>query len=271
MTDETTLWSLLATSRTIEIGHSLFNGMPSSPNHPGFKMALMRRHGDMVRADGSSASNEMIVTGGHVGTHVDALSHVSFGGRLHGGVDAAEAQTGGRFKVLGAEHTPPMLGRGLFFDIPQLHGVDRLEGGYGVTEDDLVRILQRESITPQAGDVAVVRPGWAQLWGDPVAYSGHDSGVPGISLSAARWLVKQGFRAVGADTTACECISPGAGHSLLPVHKMLLVDAGIHIIEHLALEDLAHENVVSFAIVIAPLSIVGGTGSPVRPLAVLPR
>ncbi|MGC1210814.1 MAG: cyclase family protein, partial [Micromonospora sp.] len=71
--------------------------MPCSPNHPGFRMSLIRRHGDMVRPDGGSAANEMIVTGGHVGTHVDALSHVSHDGKLHGGVDAAAAQTGGRF------------------------------------------------------------------------------------------------------------------------------------------------------------------------------
>ena len=46
-------------------------------NHPPFQMALVRRHGDYVREDGGSASNEIIVTGGHVGTHVDALAHVS--------------------------------------------------------------------------------------------------------------------------------------------------------------------------------------------------
>lgn len=271
MTEEPTLWSLLATSRTVEIGHSLFNGMPSSPNHPGFKMALMRRHGDMVRADGSSASNEIIVTGGHVGTHVDALSHVSFEGKLHGGIDAAAAQEGGRFTELGAEHIPPMLGRALFFDIPRLHGLDRLEGGYGVTADDLERVLATREVTARQGDVAIVRTGWSQLWDNPRAYTGHESGVPGVSVDAARWLVEHGFRAVGADTTACEQIAPGAGHSLLPVHKVLLVDAGIYILEHLALEDLAREDVIEFAVAVVPLSIVGGTGAPVRPLAVLPR
>ena len=36
----------------------------------------MRRHGDMVREDGSSAANELIVTSGHTGTHVDALARL---------------------------------------------------------------------------------------------------------------------------------------------------------------------------------------------------
>ncbi|WP_262403618.1 cyclase family protein [Actinomadura sp. CNU-125] len=75
--------------RLIELGQPFFTGMPCSPNHPGFRMTLIRRHGDMMRPDGGSAANEIIVTGGHVGTHIDALSHVSHDGELHGGVDAA--------------------------------------------------------------------------------------------------------------------------------------------------------------------------------------
>src|SRR3546814_6760093 len=79
--------------------------MPQSPNHPPFQMILERRHGDRCRPGDTSAANEIIITGGHVGTHVDALSHFSHAGRLHGDVDAAEAQTGGRFKQHGAERS----------------------------------------------------------------------------------------------------------------------------------------------------------------------
>src|SRR5581483_3266892 len=94
---------LLSGARVFDLGHPLDPGMPVSPNHPGYRMALLRRHGDMVRADGGSASNEMIVMGGHTGTHLDALCHVSHAGKLHGGIDAQEAQTGGRFQQLGLE------------------------------------------------------------------------------------------------------------------------------------------------------------------------
>ncbi|MEQ3549768.1 cyclase family protein [Pseudonocardia nematodicida] len=267
--DQAALSAALSRSTLVELGRTLYNGMPSSPNHPGFKMALMRRHGDAVRADGSSAANEIIVTGGHVGTHVDALAHVSYEGCLHGGVDAARAQTGGRFSSLGADEVPPMLGRGLFFDIATARDTDVLPGGYGVTADDLSSILDTAGIEPRAGDVAVVRTGWGRYWDDPERYAGHASGVPGVSLDAAEWLVAHGFRAVGTDTTACEQLAPGAGHSLLPVHKVLLVDAGIHILEHLALEDLAATGIVEFSFVMAPLRIVGATGSPIRPLAVV--
>jgi kynurenine formamidase len=50
---------------------------------------------------------------------------------------------------------------------------------------------------------------------------------------------------------------------------MLLVDAGTYIIEALSLEELADARVFEFTIVLVPLKIVGATGSPVRPLAVV--
>ncbi|MCM3882917.1 hypothetical protein ND747_04520 [Frankia sp. R82] len=63
--------------------------------------------------------------------------------------------------------------------------------------------------------------------------------MPGATVSAARWLAERGVIAAGADTTAFEQITPGAGHRTLPVHRILLVEHGVHIIEHLTLESLA--------------------------------
>jgi kynurenine formamidase len=51
------------------------------------------------------------------------------------------------------------------------------------------------------------------------------------------------------------------------VHRVLLVEAGVHIIEHLDLEQAAAEGLTQFVFMMAPLRIVGGTGSPVRPVA----
>ncbi|MDQ3732946.1 MAG: cyclase family protein [Actinomycetota bacterium] len=253
--------------RLVELGQPFFTGMPCSPNHPGFRMSLIRRHGDTIRPDGASAANEMIVTGGHVGTHIDALSHVSQDGLLHGGVDAARAQTGGRFAELGAEHTPAMLTRGVLLDVAAVHGVDVLPPGYGVTPDDLAAAQARAGVELADGDVALVRTGWARYFDDPPNYLGQADGVPGPTPEAARWLVAAGVRATGCDTTAYEQIRPGEGHSVLPVHRILLVEAGIYIIEHLNLEHAAAQQLTAFTFLLAPLPIVGGTGSPVRPVA----
>jgi kynurenine formamidase len=75
--------------------------------------------------------------------------------------------------------------------------------------------------------------------------------------------------AAGADTIAFERLPPGGGHSLLPAHRVLLVEAGVYIIEALALEDLSAEGIRVFTFVLVPLNLIGATGSPVRPLAVV--
>ncbi|WP_246023344.1 cyclase family protein [Nocardia yunnanensis] len=255
----------------IELGQPFFTGMPCSPNHPGFRMTLIRRHGDMVRSDGGSAANEIIVTGGHVGTHIDALSHVSHDGLLHGGVDAAAAQRGGAFTTHGAEHLPGLLRRGVLLDVAGLHDVETLPGGYEITAEDLRRAAKQAEVQPESGDVALIRTGWSRLFDDRDAYLGTASGVPGVGVEAARWLAERGVVATGSDTTAYERIAPGAGHSVLPVHRILLVEAGIFILEHLALEALAEAGRTEFVFLLAPLRIVGGTGSPVRPLAAVTR
>ncbi|QBS39236.1 cyclase family protein [Nocardia sp. CS682] len=257
--------------RLIELGQPFFTGMPCSPNHPGFRMTLARRHGDLVRPDGGSAANEIIVTGGHVGTHIDALSHVSQHGALHGGVDAHEAQRGGRFTTHGAEHLPGLLCRGVLLDIAAAHETDTLPGGYEITVADLETAARQARIEVAAGDVVLIRSGWSRLFGEPDAYLGKETGVPGVGVAAAQWLAARAVTATGSDTTAYECIPPGAGHRVLPVHRVLLVESGIYIMEHLALEELAASGPGEFTFLLAPLRIVGGTGSPIRPLAAVSR
>lgn len=243
-------------------------GMPQSPNHPAYWHTLPRRHGDSVRADGGSAANDLIVMGTHVGTHIDALAHVSHDGRLHGGADAAEAQVGGRFDRQGIDEVQPMLCRGLLLDVPAALGVPSCEAAYEITPTDLAAAVARQDITPRRGDVLFVRSGWAQRWDDRETYIGKEAGVPGVGETGATWLAGQQPRAVGADTIAFEHLPAGKGHAVLPAHRVLLVEHGINIIETLDLEALAADGVYEFLAVIVPLRLVGATGSPVRPLAV---
>lgn len=266
--DKMALWEILAGCRIYDLAQPLEATMPVSANHPGFKMALMRRHGDMVRADGGSAANEMMVLGGHTGTHVDALCHVSHRGELHGGVSASEAQQGGRFGAHGVETIAPMLCRGVLLDIVALKGVEVLEPGTPVTADDLEAASARQGIEVREGDAVLVRTGWPCHWQDSVVFLGAKEGAPGPDESAAHWLAQRRARVTGGETIAYEWIPPGRGHALLPVHRILLVEAGIHIIEVMDLSALAADEVWEFLFVLTPLKVVGATGVPVRPLAV---
>ena len=268
----TRLLDAIAAGITVyDLGRPLQTGIPSSPNHPGFRMTLLRRHGDMVRGDGSSASNELIITGGHVGTHMDALAHVSYRGMLHGGVPVENAMENGRFTTHGADTLPATLTRGVLLDVARAQGADRLPAGYGITPDDLDLATEQAGVDIQPGDVVLIRSGWGRLWPDATAYVGVDTGVPGPTEPAAGWLVDRGVRATGSDTIAYEQITRELGHGLLPVHRRLLVEHGIPIIEILDLEEIGAAGVHEFCLVLAPLNVVGGTGAPIRPLAVVDR
>ncbi len=262
MSDATTRTS----RRILDLAHPLSSSAPVSGSHVGFTLALKRRHGDVVREDGGSGASEMIVMSPHIGTHVDALCHASHEGRMHGGIDAGTAQRGEGFSVLGAETIPPIVGRAALLDVA---GPGRVcAAGQEVTVHDLERAA--EGIDPSEVDVILVRTGWAAHWGDAPTYVGHEHGAPGVGVDAALWLAEHHPIAVGSDTMAFECIPPGAGHRNLPVHSHLLVQEGVHIIENMLLNELADSGHATFDFVLAPLPMVGATGSPVRPLAVVP-
>jgi kynurenine formamidase len=250
-----------------DLAQPLEAGMPCSPNHPGFRFGLIRRHGDAVRESGLSGANELIVTGGHVGTHIDAICHAAQDGKLYGGHDACEASRGGRFTVHGVDTVDPIFCRGVLLDIPGAKGVGALEPAYGVTPEDLEEAAGDTVIGE--GDAVLIRTGWPQQYHDVAAYVGHSTGVPGPTGASAQWLADRKIRVAGSDSIAFEQLLPGNGHEVMPAHTILLTQYGINIIEVLNLEGLAAAGVKEFLFVLSPLKIVGGTGSPVRPIAVV--
>lgn len=263
------LLDLVAGARVFDLGRPLHNGMAQSPNHPAFRHCLDRRHGDRVRADGGSAAADLISLGCHVGTHVDALAHVSHEGRLHGGTDAFEAQSGGVFESLGVHRLPPFAGRGVLLDAAAHLGLDCCPGGYEISVGDLEAAAEAQGTPVGPGDAVLIRTGWGRFADDPDRYLGRDSGVPGVGEEGARWLADRGARLAGSDTVAFEAIPPGAGHALLPAHRVLLVEAGVNIVEALELEELSRSGCFEFLFVLGHLNVHGATGAPARPLAIV--
>lgn len=251
----------------IDLSQPLHPTIPVSPSHPGFKHSLMRRHGDAVRVDGTSGANDMLVLGTHTGTHMDALAHISHDGLLHGGADASAAQRGGRFAEHGIHTVAPVVAPGILLDVPATLGVSRLEPGQAITAGDLAAAAEGRDVAP--GSVLLVRTGWAQLWDSPHDFLSHEGGVPGPDEGACEWLAEHRPRLVGSDTTAFEHIPAGEGHARLPGHRVLLVESGVPILEMLQLEGLARAGAHDVTVVAAPLPIVGATGSPLRPLALV--
>lgn len=262
------LLDLISEHRLYDLAHSYFPGMPHFPTHPPFVFGLTRKHGDIVFEGGASSSAESIALGGHVGTHIDALCHYSCDGMLHGGVEANSVQhDSSGFSKLGADTIPPILRHGVLLDIAAQMNLDALPSDFVITPEHLDAALKTAKTTIGAGDVVLLRTGWARYYSNTAHYltggQGHAVTGPGPELEGARWLSKRGVFAAGSDTIAFEKV-PAAR---MPVHVHLLVETGIHIIEALNLEDLSRDRIYEFAFIAAPLKIRGGTGSPIRPLA----
>ncbi len=214
---------------------------------------------------GVSAAAEIFTTGGHVGTHLDSLGHISKDGKLFSGVDASKVQdypTG--LKRLGIDQTPPLLGRGVLLDIARLKGIKVLDSHYTITADDLEKAVRKQNISIGKEDIALIRTGWANYWDDTHRFVSHTEGTPGIELEGAEWLSSKGVLLTGSDTLAFEKFP-----SHLPVHEYLLVQKGIRILEMLNLERLSQDRVNEFIFMVSPLKIRGGTASPVRPIAII--
>ena len=128
------------------------------------------------------------------------------------------------------------------------------------------REAERAGAEPGKGDIVLIRTGWAESQGRAAAVS-FDA-EPGLDIEAALWLAERDIAVLGADNFAIEVI-PFARDTVFPVHQRLIRDFGIPLLEGLVLQPLAELNRGQFLFVAAPLPVVGGTGSPLAPVAVV--
>jgi kynurenine formamidase len=255
---------LVRKGKVYDLGQEYYIGMPHHPNHPPFAFSLTKVHGDVVYKDGVSASNCLFTTGGHTGTHFDAHGHISRNGQVYGVGDIGPFQDYTGLKKAGIENVSPVVTRGVLLDIAGLEETSCLNPDYAIGVKALELASERQGTPVEKGDAVIIRTGWARYFGNVQKYIAHEEGCPGLIEEGAHWLVEKGAAYAGADTLALEKTPDPS----LPVHVILLVRNGIHIIEAMNLEEIAKDEVYEFLFMASPLKIRGGTASPVRPVAV---
>jgi kynurenine formamidase len=265
--DPKLLNAVAAGASVYELSHAMAPSMPVYHQHIPYSLALHRRHGDphpQKRQDGSSFANEVIVTSGHSGTHIDALGHFSRNGCLHGGIKVSEVETRDGYRQLNAADIPPILQNAVVLDAAGAKGVDCLKPAEEISVEEIEKALDYAKAEIRPGDAVLIRTGWAKHWSDPELFIGRKGGMPGPGEKAARWLVEHGATLVGSDTPGFECLpTPGVS-----VHAIMLVDQGIHIMENLNLEEIAPLRLSRVLFIALPLRLAGSTGSPIRPIAI---
>jgi len=254
---------LIRNGRIYDLGMEYYVGMPHHPNHPPFAFSLTKLHGDVIYEGGVTACNCLFTTGGHTGTHMDALGHVALDNEIFGVNDIGPWQSYGGLKKGGIDTVKPVVTRGVLLDVAHLEGIDCLNHDYRIGSSVLKHAVKKQKCSIELGDAVLIRTGWIKYFDNVPQYNGMENGCPGLIQDGAEWLVEQGVRYVGSDTIALEKTpSPR-----LPVHITLLVKNGIHILEAMNLNPLSEDRVYEFLFVVSPLKIRGGTASPVRPIA----
>jgi kynurenine formamidase len=261
--------------RIYDISHEIFMGAPyMAPNQTPFLMSIfgswrdtIKRRRKMGARNDAGTNLERIEMTAHVGTHIDALGHFSNGDMLYNGNAAADVVTDWGLDRLGIEHAPPMITRGVLFDVAGITGAAHLSPGHTVTPDDLKRAADNAGFAVEAGDIAMIRTGWGRYFG--IDNARYLEGEPGIDVAAAKWLIDQGIVAIGADNMAVEVLPNPDKGLLMPVHQFALADCGVYLIENLALEELATDRVYTACLILLATKIRGATGAPVRPIVML--
>jgi kynurenine formamidase len=256
---------LIRSGTVFELGRVLSPGMPFFGTR---RFELTTKRTFVNPGTNRRGSNEELIYGemGQIGTQFDAFSHQTIGDSLYNCFKLDEIATRNGFTKLGVENVGLLMTRGVLLDIAAARGLPSLADNYEVTPADLESALKRQKLTLQPGDAVLIHTGWGRLWGKDNAQYTKTS--PGIGVAAAEWLARQNPMLVGADNPSVE-ISPNPDPKLsLPVHQILLVVNGVHILENLKLEDLAAKNVYEFAFVLQPLKMQGATGSTAAPVAI---
>jgi kynurenine formamidase len=257
--------SLIRKGEVIELGHVLHADIPMSPWRQ-FSVHT-KRTDEPAGSNRRRSSEELIVSElGHVGTQFDGFAHQSIGDSYYNCFTIGGTATRTGFSALGVEQVGAIVTRGVLLDIAALKGVARLGETYEITVEDIEQALERQELELEAGDAVVINTGWGALYeADPARYQATN---PGIGVTAAEWLAGHSPILVGADTSPVE-VRPNPDPEIsLPIHQIMLVVHGIHLLENLKLDELTAAGIHEFALIVQPLKIKGGTGSTVAPIAV---
>lgn len=181
-------------------------------------------------------------------------------------------------KALGIENMAVhgVQGRGVLIDVYSVFGeFPRREIGY----DDLMRIMERDNIVIEKGDILCIWTGLDQVImrmnGKPDDTITKACAVlDGFDKKLLQWIADSGVAAIASDNLAVEAVGkpiPKGWNTNLPLHELCLFRLGIHLGELWYLAELAQwlkENKRSrFLLTAPPLRLTGAVGSPVTPVA----
>lgn len=205
-------------------------------------------------------------------THLDAVCHIAYRGELFGGISADAA-----FSALGSSWAAVtnlangLFVRGVLVDMPRVRSIDWLEPGTPIFATDILMAEELLDFRIMPGDAVLLRSGHGARRRTLGAWN-SDHASAGFHVDAMPLLSERRISILGGDGDSDLRPSPVTGvHS--PIHALALTAMGMPLLDNLDLEELstacAEVGRYEFLLVVAPLVIPRGTGSPVNPIAIL--
>jgi kynurenine formamidase len=206
-------------------------------------------------------------------THMDALCHVAYKGKLYNGRPADSLTSRGALSLDVTGYAHGVIGRGVLIDIPHSRGVKWLEPGEAVTGEDIAAAEDAVGVKLGEGDIMVFRTGHhrrrLELGAWDVGYNGL--GRAGLHPYALTLLHERKVAVFLPDGDGEVVPSPVEGIPY-PIHPLQITAMGMLCADSLQFEELAQvcveEGRWEFMVVLAPLRLPRATGSPFNPLAV---
>ena len=210
---------------------------------------------------------------GYINTHLDALCHRFTGenGQLYNGKPISLVTEEGARSHSIDNWRDGIVTRGVLYDIPKLRGTDYVTVDRPVEGWELEDFAREFGVEPRPGDAVLIRSGDAPFWAaNPDFEFTRPLSTPGVSSSALEFLHAHDAAILAWD------MQEAGGHGLpatVPLHEVAIPHMGMTFVDNANFERLAeacaelgrHEFMFS----VAPLVVIGGTGSPVNPLVML--
>ncbi|MCU1327909.1 MAG: Cyclase [Bryobacterales bacterium] len=201
-------------------------------------------------------------------THMDAISHTSYKGKMYNGFSQLDVTEKGAKELGITGFKNGIFTRAVLMDIPRLKNLPYLEPGTAIFPEDLEAWEKKAGVKVGSGDVILIRTG---RWARRAAKGPWDtSKVAGLHASCVPWLKARDVAIAGSDA-ALDVLPSQVDGVVQPVHQVILVAMGMPIFDNLDLEQVSAEaakrNRFAFLVTAAPMAVQGGTGSPLNPTA----
>ena len=219
---------------------------------------------------GGVSDNYNISYHGYSHSHVDSLCHILYKGKMYNGKDQDTITETGCTTNSIANLQGGIVTRGVLIDIPRLKGVDYLEPGTPIYQEDIEAFEEMAGVVVRPGDAVFVRTGrWARR-AELGAWDVSQSAA-GLHASTMPWFKARDVSFLGGDAASDLVPSQIEGVGL-PIHLLTIVAMGVDLFDNQDLEAVAETaarlNRWEFMVIAAPLAVEGGTGSPVNVLAI---